>query len=254
MIRISKPFKNSARLIVLSILLNAVSFSGYAGVRPESTREVVELKSKEHQVDVVNGSSSPYMVQVWLETLQGEKKAIPAVVTPPIFRINGNSKGGVKVLPIVDSLPKDRESVYLLVFQEIPQKTENNKNSLRIAVRTKIKLIIRPQGLNKLDISEQFKKVTWRLVEHGGELLLKASNPTPFNFAITDFQYHNNGRLTSLSDSFVNITAYSDYQLVVSRDKLQDSTLIFNYAYINDFGGTSEVITKTITLEEINSE
>jgi len=194
------------------------------------------------------------MVQVWLETLQGERKELPVVVTPPIFRINGNSKGGVKVLPIVGSLPTDRESVFLLVFQEIPQKSDSDKNSLRIAVRTKIKLIVRPTPLYKLDIKQQFEKITWRLTEHGDELLLKADNPTPFNFAITDLQYQKNGKLNALTNKFVNIKPYSDYQLVVSRDKLQHSDLIFSYAYINDYGGTSEEITKILSAGGIRNE
>lgn len=247
--RINQPFRNSVLMTLLLMLLSLGSFTVNAGVRPESTREIVELKPKEHQVDVVNGSSSPYMVQVWTETLQGERKNVPVVITPPIFRIDSNSKGGVKVLPVVNALPKDRESVYLLVFQEIPQKSDSDKNALRIAVRTKIKIIIRPEGLKQLDISKQFEKITWQLVERGGELLLKARNPTPFNFAITSFEYHKSGELNGLSDAFVNISPYSDYEQVISRDKLEKGALTFNYAYINDFGGTSDLITKRMSLE-----
>lgn len=251
MSRIRQPIINSTMVTLLLMLLSTVSFSGYSGVRPERTREIVELKPKEHQVDVENSSSSPYMVQIWMETLQGERKNIPIVVTPPIFRIDGNSKGGVKVLPVVDALPKERESVYLLVFQEIPKKTDGDKNALRIAVRTKIKLIVRPEQLNKLDISKQFEKVTWQLVERGEKLLLKADNPTPFNFAITDFEYQKDGKLNALSDVFVNLSPYSDYELVVSREKLEKGTLTFNYAYINDFGGVSGLTTQQIDVEEV---
>ncbi|MEX6064777.1 fimbria/pilus periplasmic chaperone [Providencia hangzhouensis] len=64
-------------------------------------------------------------------------------MTPPVHRIEANSKSQIKIqsLPAISQLPKDRESIYYLNVREIPPRSEK-ANVLQIALQTKIKIFI----------------------------------------------------------------------------------------------------------------
>lgn len=66
-----------------------VSDTVSAGVRPQLTRIVAYASDKETPVEVINDSSETYMLQSWLEDLQGQDNNIPLVLTPPVMKIEG---------------------------------------------------------------------------------------------------------------------------------------------------------------------
>ncbi len=65
---------------------------------------------------------------------------------PPVQRVDANQKSIVRIasVPAIDSLPKDRESIYYFNLREIPPKSEKS-NVMQIAVQSKIKLFYRPR-------------------------------------------------------------------------------------------------------------
>ncbi len=79
-------------LFIFAVLnLVFVSSATIAGVKPVQTREVIGL-DKEYKVDVVNTSDESFLVQAWLEDLEGNKKNLPVIVTPPLFEISSNKR------------------------------------------------------------------------------------------------------------------------------------------------------------------
>lgn len=69
------------------------------------------------------------------------------MVTPPLFRLGAGQENNLRILRTGGNLPEDRESLYWMNIKSIPSTTEkqDNVNTLQIAVKTRIKLIYRPQ-------------------------------------------------------------------------------------------------------------
>ena len=62
------------------------------------------------------------------------------------------------------SLPQGQESLFWLNIKAIPSASKQ-MNSLQIAVKTRIKLIYRPEALRASTPEEQANKLTWRRAE-----------------------------------------------------------------------------------------
>ena len=84
------------------------------------------------------------------------------------------------------NLPTDRESLYWLNVKAIPS-VEKKENTLQIAIKTRIKLIIDSQGLVG-NLEEAAGKLTWR---RSGDRL-QVTNPSPYY--LTFFNLKLNGR------------------------------------------------------------
>lgn len=147
-----------------------------AGVVVGGTRLIYDGSRKESSLSVSNLDSSPYLIQSWVEvTTSGTEKA-PFIVTPPLFRLDGGQDNTLRVVRTGGSLPADRESLYWMNIKSIPSAvSESRQNTLQIAVKTRIKLIYRPEGL-KGTPEEQTEKLVWQ--RRGGNL--QVTNPTPF--------------------------------------------------------------------------
>lgn len=73
------------------------------------------------------------------------------------------------------SLPQGQESLFWLNIKAIPSASKQ-MNSLQIAVKTRIKLIYRPESLRASTPEEQTNKLTW----HRAGNALQVNNPTPY--------------------------------------------------------------------------
>ena len=155
-------------MLLRSLLVIVVSLfpiiEAHAGVRPINTREIITT-TKEHQVDIINDSASEYLVQSWIEDSDGNTRDLPLVLTPPIFKLGANEQGFVRILPIENKLAKDRESIFFLSVQEIPKKAETDQNQLNIAVRTRIKVIVRPDQLDMTGLLDAAKQLSWNIIQ-----------------------------------------------------------------------------------------
>ncbi|MNH25590.1 Chaperone protein FimC precursor [compost metagenome] len=118
----------------------------------------------------------PYLIQTWVETTTGGAEKAPFMVTPPLFRLDGGQQNVLRVVRAGGNLPSDKESLYWMNIKSIPSATKDaNKNTLQIAVKTRIKLIYRPQGLKGVP-EESAEKLSWS--RSGSNLTV--TNPTPF--------------------------------------------------------------------------
>ncbi|EBP9972609.1 fimbria/pilus periplasmic chaperone, partial [Salmonella enterica subsp. enterica] len=143
---------------------------------PESQKSV--------NIELRNDESSPSLIQSWIDT--GDENAepdtlkVPFIITPPITRIEPNSGQTLRVMYTGENLPKDRESIFWLNVLDIPakpKKADNNFNYLQLAVRSRIKLFYRPNGL-KVNLSEAYKNVEWKINQNASEVT--AVNNTPY--------------------------------------------------------------------------
>ncbi|MDI5816998.1 molecular chaperone, partial [Salmonella enterica subsp. enterica serovar Cerro] len=140
-----------------------------AGVIIGGTRIIYNGDKKETSISVKNPDQSSYLIQSWSDAGEKSSDKSPFMVTPPLFRLGAGQENNLRILRTGGNLPEDRESLYWMNIKSIPSTTEkqDNVNTLQIAVKTRIKLIYRPQAL-----TEQPENVTAKLTwQHSGNRL-----------------------------------------------------------------------------------
>ncbi|RJT41142.1 fimbrial biogenesis chaperone [Rahnella woolbedingensis] len=146
------------------------------GVTIGGTRLIYNGGKKEASLNVTNTDTNPYLIQSWAETQNGGAEKAPFIVTPPLFRLEGNQQNLLRIVRTGGNLPEDRESLYWLNIKSIPAGSKKEgANTLQIAVKTRIKLLYRPQALKGMP-EEVTNKLTWS--QSGTRLTV--NNPTPF--------------------------------------------------------------------------
>ncbi|MHC9002344.1 fimbrial biogenesis chaperone [Enterobacter adelaidei] len=170
------------KLIVKALALSVLMMSALAqaatpgGITIGGTRLIYDGAKKEVSINVTNSDSAPFLIQSWAETQNGGTEKPPFIVTPPLFRLDGNQQNMLRVVRTGGSLPEDRESLYWLNVKSIPAGTKgDNTNTLQIAVKTRIKLIYRPQAVKGVP-DEVANSLIWS--QNGNKITV--NNPTPF--------------------------------------------------------------------------
>lgn len=98
------------------------------------------------------------------------------MITPPLFRLDGAQKNVLRVVRAGSNLAEDRESMFWMNIKSIPSvNKEVGQNVLQIAVKTRIKLIYRPNGLKDVP-EERTEELKWQ--RSGNQL--QVTHPTPF--------------------------------------------------------------------------
>ncbi|RJT27985.1 molecular chaperone [Buttiauxella izardii] len=160
---------------LLAVLL-VVSTVAQAGVIVGGTRLIYDGGKKESSLSINNPDKVPYLIQTWVDTTGGGAEKAPFMVTPPLFRLDGGQENVLRVVRAGGNLPNHKESLYWMNVKAIPAgEAKENQNTLQIAVKSRLKLIFRPQGLKGTpeDVTEQLK---WQ--RNGNNL--QVTNPTPF--------------------------------------------------------------------------
>ncbi|WBM72469.1 molecular chaperone [Buttiauxella sp. WJP83] len=160
---------------LLVVLLMGANMA-QAGVIIGGTRMIYDGGKKESSLSVNNPDKQPFLIQSWVEAASGGAEKAPFMVTPPLFRLDGEQNNVLRVVQVGGAMPMDKESLYWMNIKAIPAADKNSgQNTLQIAVKTRIKLIYRPQGLKGVP-EEQTDKLTW----HRLGKTVQVTNPTPF--------------------------------------------------------------------------
>lgn len=234
-------------VMALSVLF---SIESWGAVKPLYTRTIAMASDKETSVDIINESQKTYMVQSWLEDLSGSDRNIPVVLTPPVMRLEGGRQGKLRLVVMPGQIPQDRESVYWLNIQEIPPKEKaNGKNILTIAVRSRIKVFVRPDALaNKTeDVSNIVDQLSWRVEKAGRQAWLVVSNPTPFYVSFGELTVKHGSRVTDITERFNMAPPMATQRYQVPASYLGKNVTV-TYRSINDYGGISKAGVTTLQL------
>lgn len=209
-----------------------------AGVVIGGTRVVFHGDKREESLSVMNKGNKPFLIQSWVDTSgeTGKKKGTvkpPFLITPPLFRLDGGEENLVRIIRTGENFPEDRESVYWVNVKSIPSSVKGEKNVLQIAIKSRIKLFYRPEGI-KRPTEEDFESVSFhRSVEQ-----IEVKNPTPYYITFYSMKLGN----TDVSTSHVMVppkgSAYYHVPASIQEDKV-------TWQYINDFGGISESLVST---------
>jgi P pilus assembly chaperone PapD len=164
----------------LSTALTAVLFvtasTAQAGVIIGGTRLIYDGAKKESSLSVNNPDKVPYLIQSWVDVTDGGAEKAPFMITPPLFRLDGGQQNILRVIRAGGNLASDKESLYWINIKSIPSsEKKEGRNTLQVAVKTRLKLIFRPQGLKGVP-EEVTQNLKWQ--RNGNQLVV--TNPTPF--------------------------------------------------------------------------
>ena len=172
-----------ARLAVAGSLMLSSSLA-WAGIQLGATRVILAAPAKEASLPVVNHGVNDLMIQSWVDAGDdAPDKDVPFVVTPALARLDGSRQQSLRVLYQGQGLPTDKESVFWLSVQEIPQKVKD-KNVLQIAVRQRIKLFYRPANLPGKAV-DAAPGLTWRWTDNNGKGGVEVTNPSAYYVSLS---------------------------------------------------------------------
>lgn len=197
--------------------------SAQAGVIIGGTRIIYNGEKKEASISVKNPDKSSYLIQSWSDTGEQSKDKAPFIVTPPLFRLGAGQENTLRIIRSGGALAEDRESLYWMNIKSIPatEKVEN-ANTLQIAVKTRIKLIYRPQALTQQP-EDVTNKLTW---QRSGDTLT-VNNPTAYYMNFSTVKV---GASTVKDATYVAPMSSASFTLPTNAS----GNVIWNL--INDFG------------------
>lgn len=213
----------------LTLILSALSGYTYAGgVGLGATRIIYQESAQQASLPVTNSDSHErYLIQAWV-TEQGGNKSPDFVITPPLFASTPKSENTLRIVYLGKALPADREKVYWINVKAIPAvdpASLKGKNTLQLAILSRIKLFMRPEGLGM----EELDAIN-HLSFQQSEGYLKISNPTPYYQTLVNMSIAGN----KLPNSMVEPASSLDVPLP-KGDKG-----VLSFQTINDYGGISE--------------
>lgn len=211
------------------VLAMSIGAEARAGIVLNTTRVVYPAQDKEAVLSVSNNNSSSILLQSWLEADGEVTQALPFVVVPPLVQLPSGGRQTVRVIHSGAAMPADRESLFWLNVQEIPQASER-ENVLQIGIRQRIKLFYRPGRLNE-QVEQAPAQLRWSLA-HGG--VLKVLNTGPYHVTLVDIQLTSGGRqVLHKKNSMLAPGQSADYEL---QEHAQARSAQLNFSVINDHG------------------
>ncbi|MBN3768770.1 MULTISPECIES: molecular chaperone [Burkholderia] len=233
-----KVIKSLQSIALISAL---IASQAYASVVISGTRVIFPSNEREVTIKLTNDGKTPALVQTWIDT--GDQNAspetinVPFTLTPSMFRMEPNKGQTLRLVYTNEPLPADKESLYWLNVLEIPPKAEDgaDRNQLQIALRTRIKIIFRPEGLKGEAVAAP-AQVRWAVAPgKQGAYVLKATNPTPFVVNIGSILLHAGGQKYDAGAGYVLPGATQEFPVAKLHAKpAADAKVQFNS--INDWG------------------
>jgi len=174
-----------------------------------------------------------FLVQSWIDDSQ-DQKSNEFIVTPPLFVSKPESENKLRIIYAGKALPNDRESLFWLNTKAIPEierEEIKDKNILQLAVLSRIKIFIRPQGLNfnieDVPNSFEFKKSQGNII---------VNNPSPYYATLINLEADNE-QLNSIM-----VPPMGTVMIKVSKPNYSQ----ISYQTINDYGASTPKVTKQI--------
>lgn len=224
------------------LLIFGVSTSAQADMTIDTTR-IIYLGGKRDVTFKVSNISNeqPSFVQLWLDdgnsSATAEDAVAPFNLTPPVARINAGASQVVRMVFTGEPLPPDRESIFYFNMLELPQKSAAD-NKLSFAVRTRIKVFYRPQGI-KGEPANVLDQVTWKIVQKDKEWVAEGSNPTPFYLSFFSLNLDDNEKFEFFVDGDM-LPPMGKLSIRLGEvGKIKQSYKAIKVNYINDYGGVS---------------
>lgn len=225
---------------IVGCVLMALTGSALAGVGFSRNRMVYPQGSQSISLTVNNSGDNPYLIQAKVSADVLGKASAPFIVTPPLFRLDGQQSAMLRLMMTGASLPGDRESVFYFSGRAIPASTPDEARgegigaSISLSTRSVMKVFYRPKGLS-MSPAQGVDKVAFTQTAQG--VLIK--NPTPYYQSFSELVF--DGKPQAL-DSQPSMVAPFGELLMPSAVPVSQVT----WRVMNDFGGTTEPKTQAV--------
>lgn len=210
-----------------------------AGITLGGTRLVLAAPNKEASIMVKNQASDDIMIQSWMES-GDNKQDVPFALTPSLSRLGGNKQQLLRVFYYGQGLPEDKESVFWLSVQEIPQKAKD-ENTLQIAIRQRIKVFYRPAGLQG-SAQEAPKSLKWRLVNQGGATSLEVTNNSLFHVSFARVSLQSGSKSYEVTSQMLPPGKTLLFAVEGGGGNASSSNAKVVFDSINDYGGLTNQV------------
>ncbi|OEO27434.1 hypothetical protein AX279_03940 [Pseudomonas sp. J237] len=217
-------------IIAMSMTL-LMSQLAHAGLFIDRTRVIVVAGSSS-AFDIGNDTQAPYAMQAWVTDPEGNEPGRNVQVSPSFSMIAEDSKQPLRLVSFAKE--SKQEQLYYLYVQEIPPKAEAAKSEslMQIALRYKIKVFVRPES-----ISEGRRGAENQLVAKYTSTGLELKNPTPYYFALTQFEI---GKKVYHNDEMGLFKPFSTVEI----DNVSNHADEINISYLSDRGGLRTTLIK----------
>lgn len=241
--------KSSRRIFTLcslAVVLSGVFPTAQASVVVSGTRLVYPAKQHDITIQLTNTDSRPALVQSWIDSgdvkQDPSQSTAPFVVTPPITRVDAGKKQLIRLTFLGSAaVPTDRESVFWYNMLDVPpeSKAQEGKNSIQVALRTRIKVFYRPDGLPGSP-EKAATGLSWQGVKTPQGYALRAVNSSAFNVSMSKVAVITGG--TTYSDDLGGMVppkSSKDFVLkgLNSAPSVQAGV---TYTWINDYGSETK--------------
>lgn len=224
-------------VFVVMLLSIMITVPAYAAIVLSNTRVIYKSSDAETSVRLINNGSRPAVVQSWID--DGEinqdpsQLKVPFMLMPPMARVEPGQGQTLRLMYTGEELPNDRESIYYLNVLEIPPKNKSKKdeNYVQVALRTRIKIFFRPDGLEGKSIAAP-ANLAWFIAEDRGNLFLTAFNTTPYHVSMSEVALDVGGKLEQVGEGMVAPLATLRLQL---KERPKSGARV-KISAIDDFG------------------
>lgn len=222
-------------VLFASLMANASSVTAIVNI--DATRIVINSDQKRGSFKLVNEGKEEMVVQLWTD--YGDILASPSLVKTPVFLtppILNLKPGEIKsIQAIVDRQMVDQqkdEQIYWLNIYQVSRKFITDEiapfsDELVLPIRLRIKLLVRPQGIEKLEKTAG-EQLTFGFEPASGHTsaTVSISNPTPWNISLL--------YLTINGQEITPPLIPANGSVLLARPITQPA--LIEYAIINDFG------------------
>jgi chaperone protein EcpD len=227
----------------------AMLWSGLAdaGIVITGSRVVYPAKEREVSIKMTNNAAEPSLVQAWVDrgdsSLTADKADGPFLITPPISRVEPKKGQTLRLVYTGDgAASKKQETVFWLNVLDVPPMPKDKAaNFMQVAVRSRLKIFYRPDGLpgSQAQAAEQLK---WTVLETGHGYALRARNDAAFHVSLSAVTLSTNGRKFEVKPEDVRMVAPGGFvELPVpGLANAPGPGTEVNYQWVNDWGSAEK--------------
>ncbi|MBC3500398.1 molecular chaperone [Pseudomonas sp. SWRI59] len=225
-------------------ILGMPTADSHAALTLSNTRIIHQSDNRSTSVVVRNPSQQTYAVQAWINTEADDNvSVVPLLPAPALFRLVPGNEQLLQINALPNTLAEDRESLFFLNVQEIPQAVPGQGNALNIALRTRLKLFYRPHQLKGTPATEA-KNLQFSLRMVAGEAHLRVHNPSPFHITFSQLNLADPQQSARVKNPAM-LAPFSGEDYVVKGIQ-PSSQLQAEFGVINDFGGFTPLLKQPV--------
>ena len=222
-----------------------------AGIVITGSRVVYPAKDREVTVKMTNNAEEPSLVQAWVDKgdskLTPDKADGPFLITPPITRVEPKKGQALRLVYTGDeAASKKQESVFWLNVLDVPPMPKDKEaNFLQVAVRSRLKIFYRPDGLPGSP-SQAAEGLKWSIIQAPHGYALRARNDAAFHVSLAAVALETNGKSYQVKPEDVKMVApgaSADFPVQGLNTPPGAGTEV-DFQWVNDWGTSQKLEAK----------